>query len=226
MTPLISCPRCGARFLSDRALAEHEAICAAAPFTRALVALHERRGCSGCVYVDQDKWGRKDCCTYAGDIKTVEESGRCLTHRRPDPWENHEWRSLTQPRSGKSPEQTLEEEMIMTDKKATKKTTPAEVPAAAAAATPAAPAAPRAPRAAHAKSAMSVFDAAAKVLADAGKPMNAQEIAQAAIGKGYWSTNGKTPHATVHAALSREIKTAGDKSRFKRAGRGMFATNG
>jgi len=65
------------------------------------------------------------------------------------------------------------------------------------------------------------LDLAAKVLAKAGKPLNAKAIAERAIAAG-WKTSGKTPHATLHAAMTREIEAKGDESRFRKAGRGLF----
>ncbi len=69
---------------------------------------------------------------------------------------------------------------------------------------------------------MSGLDAAAKVLADAGEPLNCKTILERAIEKGYWKTGGKTPSATVYAAILREIQKKGDASRFAKADRGMF----
>lgn len=69
---------------------------------------------------------------------------------------------------------------------------------------------------------MSGLDAAAKVLADAGEPLNSKTIVERAIEKGYWKTGGKTPAATVYAAILREIQKKGDASRFTKADRGMF----
>jgi len=42
------------------------------------------------------------------------------------------------------------------------------------------------------------------------------------LAKGYWKTGGKTPSATVYAAIIREIAKKGDASRFARAERGKF----
>ena len=70
---------------------------------------------------------------------------------------------------------------------------------------------------------MSGLDAAAKVLADAGGPLNCKTIVERAIEKGYWKTNGKTPSATVYAAIIREIARKGDAARFSKTERGMFA---
>ncbi|HOD83924.1 MAG: hypothetical protein BWX88_04623 [Planctomycetes bacterium ADurb.Bin126] len=72
---------------------------------------------------------------------------------------------------------------------------------------------------------MSGLDAAAKVLAEAGEPMNAKAIVETALAKGYWATGGKTPQGTLHAAMSREIVAKQDKSRFRKAARGMFELN-
>lgn len=69
---------------------------------------------------------------------------------------------------------------------------------------------------------MSGLDAAAKVLAEAGKPMNAKAIATAAIDSGYWTTAGQTPWATLYSAMIREIAAKGSDSRFRKSERGMF----
>jgi len=69
---------------------------------------------------------------------------------------------------------------------------------------------------------MSGLDAAAKVLAEAGEPLNCKTILERALAKGYWKTDGKTPSATVYAAIIREIAKKGDASRFAKAGRGKF----
>jgi hypothetical protein len=69
---------------------------------------------------------------------------------------------------------------------------------------------------------MSGLDAAAKVLMDAGEPLNTKTMVERAIEKGYWTTNGKTPAATIYAAIIREIAVKGSASRFAKADRGMF----
>mgnify|MGYP003707969929 CR=1 FL=1 len=61
----------------------------------------------------------------------------------------------------------------------------------------------------------------AEVLADAGEPLGTKEIAKRVIAAG-WKTKGKTPHATLYAAVSREITVKGSASRFAKAGRGLF----
>ena len=41
--------------------------------------------------------------------------------------------------------------------------------------------------------------------------------------QGYWtSPAGRTPQATLHAALTREIQRKQDQSRFRKAERGKF----
>lgn len=73
---------------------------------------------------------------------------------------------------------------------------------------------------------MSGLDAAAKVLAEAGKPINAKAIVETALARGYWATAGKTPAATVYAAIIREIRDKGQKARFRKTARGMFELAG
>jgi hypothetical protein len=54
--------------------------------------------------------------------------------------------------------------------------------------------------------------------------MNTKQLIEAMAQKGYWtSPGGKTPEATLYAAIAREIKTKGDQSRFTNPERGMFA---
>ena len=65
------------------------------------------------------------------------------------------------------------------------------------------------------------LDLAAKVLVDAGEPLKAKQIAERAIAAG-WKTNGKTPEATLYAAMTREIAKKGDAARFRKADRGLF----
>lgn len=70
---------------------------------------------------------------------------------------------------------------------------------------------------------MSALDAAAKVLAESGTPMNAKEMIEAMSAKGYWtSPGGKTPHATLYAAIIKEIAVKGAGSRFQKTERGKF----
>jgi len=71
---------------------------------------------------------------------------------------------------------------------------------------------------------LSALDAAAKVLADADKPMSCKEMIETMAQKGYWSTpGGKTPSATLYSGILKEIATKGKESRFQKTDRGRFA---
>ena len=71
---------------------------------------------------------------------------------------------------------------------------------------------------------VSALAAATQVLAKAGKPMRAQELIAAMAEQGLWkSPAGKTPHATLYAAMMREARDKGTASRFRKIDRGMFA---
>jgi len=67
------------------------------------------------------------------------------------------------------------------------------------------------------------LDAAAQVLAEAGEPMGCKEMVERMLAKGLWQTGGRTPSATIYAAIIREIATKGDASRFRKVDRGKFA---
>jgi hypothetical protein len=47
--------------------------------------------------------------------------------------------------------------------------------------------------------------------------------AEKIIAQKLWKSTGKTPAATLHAALIREIRDKKGDSRFKKTGRGRFA---
>lgn len=73
----------------------------------------------------------------------------------------------------------------------------------------------------------SAIDAAAQVLKSHGKPMRARELIETMAEKGLWkSPGGKTPHATIYAAMLREITEKGKDARFTKVDRGLFAFNG
>jgi hypothetical protein len=73
---------------------------------------------------------------------------------------------------------------------------------------------------------MSGLDAATKVLAESKEPMRSKDIVEQMNAKGYWkSPGGKTPHATIYAAMSREINEKGKDARFKKMDRGLFTAN-
>ena len=69
---------------------------------------------------------------------------------------------------------------------------------------------------------LSGLDAAAQVLAEAGEPLDAKTMVERMLEKGLWATGGKTPAATIYAAIIREIAKKGDASRFRKVERGQF----
>jgi hypothetical protein len=74
---------------------------------------------------------------------------------------------------------------------------------------------------------VSALDAAAQVLAKAKQPMRAKELIEQMAAEGLWtSPGGKTPEATLYAAMIREIGKKGDESRFAKADRGAFVAAG
>ena len=72
---------------------------------------------------------------------------------------------------------------------------------------------------------LSALDAAAQVLTARGEPMTAPDLIAAMAEQNLWSSpNGKTPAATLYAAILREITAKGKESRFSRPERGKFAS--
>ena len=71
--------------------------------------------------------------------------------------------------------------------------------------------------------AASCLDAAAKVLAEVGRPMTCGEMMEVILRKGYWQTQGRTPTLTLYGAIFRERKCRGDAARFRKVARGKFA---
>jgi hypothetical protein len=70
---------------------------------------------------------------------------------------------------------------------------------------------------------VSALDAAAQVLAASEVPMRTKEMIAAMEAKGLWrSPGGKTPEATLYAAIIREIAAKGDKARFRKHDKGVF----
>jgi len=84
----------------------------------------------------------------------------------------------------------------------------------------AAPAGPKRPG--PQRSGLGGLDAAATVLSGANKPMNCKELVAQMLTRKLWSTKGKTPTATIGAALARDINAKKEKSRFRKAGPGLF----
>jgi hypothetical protein len=71
---------------------------------------------------------------------------------------------------------------------------------------------------------LSALAAAAQVLAEMKQPMSCPELIAAMAAQGYWtSPAGKTPAATLAAALQREIVVKKDQARFHKTGPGRYA---
>lgn len=67
------------------------------------------------------------------------------------------------------------------------------------------------------------LSAASLVLKANKAPMTCGEMIEAMAAKKLWvSPGGKTPANTLHAAITKEINTKGDDSRFKKGERGKF----
>lgn len=70
----------------------------------------------------------------------------------------------------------------------------------------------------------SALDSAARVLAASKEPMRAKDLIAAMAEQGLWSSpSGKTPEATLYAAIIREIAAKGNEARFRKVERGLFA---
>jgi hypothetical protein len=73
----------------------------------------------------------------------------------------------------------------------------------------------------------SQIQAALQVLAMSKEAMNCQAMVEAMSAQGLWtSPSGKTPHATLYAAILREINTKGNDARFRKVDRGQFTFAG
>ena len=69
---------------------------------------------------------------------------------------------------------------------------------------------------------VSGLDAAAMVLAESASPMKAVDLLAEITKRGLWTSKGKTPEATLYAAIIREIAAKGSASRFRKHDRGLF----
>src|SRR5215472_16211329 len=119
---------------------------------------------------------------------------------------------------------TAKKKTASTTPQKTAKATPSGKTASArpAAASDRAQAAPPTPAGSPAK--LSALDAAARILSESRQAMTCPELIAAMAAQGYWaSPAGRTPSATLHAALTREIKLRKDQSRFRKTERGKFA---
>ena len=59
----------------------------------------------------------------------------------------------------------------------------------------------------------------------AGKPMNTKQMVEKMLADGLWKTGGKTPAATIYAAILREVRAKGKDARFRKTDRGQFEVN-
>jgi hypothetical protein len=67
-----------------------------------------------------------------------------------------------------------------------------------------------------------ILELAVQILAKAKEPMGCKDIVEHAIAQKLWSTGGKTPSATLYAAVIREISKKGKEARFEKVDRGTF----
>ena len=67
---------------------------------------------------------------------------------------------------------------------------------------------------------MGGLDVAAQLLLAAAKPMSCKELVEDMLARKLWSTTGKTPVATIYAAIIRDIAANGMESRFRKTARG------
>ena len=70
--------------------------------------------------------------------------------------------------------------------------------------------------------AMSWREAISKVLSEADSPLHYSEISEKVLSRGYYTTDGATPAATVNAQISSSIKHDSENSPFIRVGKGVF----
>lgn len=70
---------------------------------------------------------------------------------------------------------------------------------------------------------LSALAAAHAVLKQAGQPLHNREITRRILDQELWKTTGKTPAYTLNARISVDIKKKGEKSRFQRTKKGVYA---
>ena len=70
---------------------------------------------------------------------------------------------------------------------------------------------------------LNALDAAQRVLREAKKPLTCQEIADRMTKRKLHRSSGATPANTLNGAIARDLKANGEKSRFVKTGRGLFA---
>jgi len=60
------------------------------------------------------------------------------------------------------------------------------------------------------------------VLVLAGRPMNTKEMVEKMLADGLWKTGGRTPAATIYAAILRQVRAKGKDARFRKTDHGQF----
>ena len=70
---------------------------------------------------------------------------------------------------------------------------------------------------------MSVKKAALQILKSVKEPLHYKEITKRIIETGLWSSEGKTPEASVRSCLNSDINTYGDQSHFAKVSPGKFS---
>lgn len=72
---------------------------------------------------------------------------------------------------------------------------------------------------------MTLIDAMVAILRDAREPLHYQEITRRVLQSANWRTSGKTPDATVSAALTVDVKRHGSAALFARVAPGVYTLN-
>jgi restriction system protein len=70
-----------------------------------------------------------------------------------------------------------------------------------------------------------VLEAAEAVLGQMHQPLHVHELTDRILSSGLWVTEGKTPRASVEAALAADIKAKGAASRFERVAPRIYGLN-
>jgi restriction system protein len=70
---------------------------------------------------------------------------------------------------------------------------------------------------------MNLLDAAESILTEAGQPLKPADLIKRILDRRLWTTQGRTPEATLSAQLAVDLKEHRAASRFQRTARGVFA---
>ena len=72
---------------------------------------------------------------------------------------------------------------------------------------------------------LSLLNAAATVLEQSDEPLAVRAMIEKAKESGLWTPKGgKTPEQTLYSAIIREMRDKGETARFRKEGRGLFAS--